>query len=100
MERVMEAERYRLNDIADQHSYALGFNGRLTKYRAQTIFELCSGTEKSVLDVGCGEGLLTHYLVSQFQTVHAVDASDQYIEKAKRRLPTQVTFVLSLVEEF
>lgn len=81
-----------------------GFNERLVVYRAKTIRELCKGPK--VLELGCGDGLITQELVSYFDDVMAVDASTARVRRAVRRVravkdkKAKVTFHVAMFEDF
>lgn len=96
-------ERRALEKMASiKHSK--GFNERLISYRAQKIMELCKGTK--ILEVGCGDGLVTRELVKNFSEVVAVDGSSIRIKRAKKRVQRipdkkgKISFHVSLFENF
>jgi 2-polyprenyl-3-methyl-5-hydroxy-6-metoxy-1,4-benzoquinol methylase len=96
-------EKSGLNEIAKTFKQDEGFNKVLSeRYSLKKILELCKGG--SILELGCGEGLITHRLVDHFEKIVAVDGSDVCIEKAKRKIDKtkmeKVTFIVSLFEEF
>ena len=45
---------------------------------------------RQVLEIGCGEGRLTHRLAELGARVHAIDPDAALIRKARRRLPQQL----------
>jgi SAM-dependent methyltransferase len=53
----------------------------------------------SILDVGCGEGAITRYLVGCATEVAGIDASRTAIHRARRLVP-RATFHCSTLEEF
>lgn len=73
------------------------YNAVLGRYQAQACLEHSRG--KSLLDIACGDGLLTSMLCERFERVVGVDASSKHLAEAKKRLP-QVEFKESLVEDF
>lgn len=78
-----------------------GFNARLVSYRRRTILSLCKGAE--ILELGCGDGLITEGLAQHFDEVVAVDGSATRIARTRRRVgqyAARVTFVVSLLEDF
>ena len=81
-----------------------GFNERLISYRARTIIELCKG--RKVLELGCGDGLVTKELVKNFCEIVAVDGSSARVDRATKRLESvkdnkgRITFHVSLFENF
>ena len=81
-----------------------GFNERLISYRAKTIVGLCKGPK--VLELGCGDGLVTKELVKYFDDVVAVDGSNTRVDRARRGVGSikdktgRIEFHLSLFEIF
>lgn len=80
-----------------------GFNKTLAAYRTKIISELSKGPK--ILELGCGDGLITPELAKHFDDITAVDGSQTRIERAKERLESvkdkgKVTFILSLFENF
>jgi SAM-dependent methyltransferase len=53
----------------------------------------------SILDVGCGEGSFTRYLVGQARHVVGIDASQTAIERARRLVP-KAAFWCGMLESF
>lgn len=70
--------------------------GILGGFQVQSVLEV--GQPPSLLDLACGDGLLTARFCEHFQRVVGIDASATHIEKARARCP-QATFHVSLVEE-
>lgn len=56
-------------------------------------------TGKRVLDAGCGSGLYTEWLVDQGAEVVAMDASENMLSQAKKRLGTQAEFYQGDLED-
>lgn len=55
----------------------------------------------SALELGCADGEMTSWLVSDFKHVTVVDGSSQFLNEVKERLKgSTVNFVLSLFEEY
>lgn len=81
-----------------------GFNERLISYRAKTIVELCKGPK--VLELGCGDGLVTQELVKYFDEIVAVDGSGTRADRARKRVESikdkkgKIAFHISLFEDF
>jgi 2-polyprenyl-3-methyl-5-hydroxy-6-metoxy-1,4-benzoquinol methylase len=73
------------------------YNAILGFYQAQSCIEHARG--ESLLDVPCGDGLITAQLVERFRRVVGVDASSKHLAEARSRLPL-VEFHESLLEEF
>ena len=78
-----------------------GFNERLIVYRSMTILDLCKGPK--VLELGCGDGLITKELAKLFNKIVAVDGSMTRISRARKhvgRYVEKVEFDSSLMEDF
>jgi 2-polyprenyl-3-methyl-5-hydroxy-6-metoxy-1,4-benzoquinol methylase/acetyltransferase-like isoleucine patch superfamily enzyme len=94
-----------LEEIADRFDQSEGFNGILSsKYDVEKILELCPN-RGSILELGCGEGLLTRELVKHFDKVVAVDGSSICIEKARDKLLSlnwcgKAELIKSMFEDF
>ena len=90
-----------LEEIAERVKHDEGFNTRLVSYRAATIIGLCKGP--AILELGCGDGLITCELARYFQRVVAVDGSNIRVERARERLKAikkkgRVIFCITLFE--
>jgi 2-polyprenyl-3-methyl-5-hydroxy-6-metoxy-1,4-benzoquinol methylase len=72
------------------------YNSILGYYQIQSCFEYARGS--AVLDLACGDGLLTRLLREHFDRVVAVDASSTHLAKARKLLP-DVEFHESLIED-
>src|SRR5690349_20027295 len=73
------------------------YNQILVHYQALSCIE--NSKEGSLLDLACGEGIMTAYFASRFNRVVGVDAASVHLEKARKRLP-QVEFHEALIEDF
>jgi 2-polyprenyl-3-methyl-5-hydroxy-6-metoxy-1,4-benzoquinol methylase len=73
------------------------YNQILVHYQALSCLE--NAKEGSLLDLACGEGIMTEYFSTRFSRVVGVDAASIHLNKARKRLPT-VEFHESLIEEF
>lgn len=73
------------------------YNEILVHYQAISCIE--NSKEGSLLDLACGEGLMTAYFAEKFDRVVGVDAASVHLNKAKERLPN-VEFHHALIEEF
>ncbi len=89
-----------IQEISERHSFNRGFNGFMTKYRAEVLKNLFVPSN-ALLDVGAGEGILTKMLADYFDTVYFVEPSERYIKKAKENLKAyNVKFYNTLFEDF
>src|SRR4249919_3455886 len=73
------------------------YNHILVYYQALSCIENSEGN--SLLDLACGEGIMTKYFSEKFKRIVGVDAASIHLEKAKKRLPN-VEFYESLIEDF
>jgi SAM-dependent methyltransferase len=88
-------------DLQEQFSWDRNlfgdYNKILVHYQALSCIEnSISGT---LLDLACGEGIMTEYFVNRFSRIVAVDAASVHLNKAIKRLPS-VEFHHALIEEF
>jgi 2-polyprenyl-3-methyl-5-hydroxy-6-metoxy-1,4-benzoquinol methylase len=72
------------------------YNAVVGNYQVQSCLEHSHG--KSLLDVACGDGMLTELFTKRFERVVGVDASGAHLAQARRRLPN-VEFHESLIED-
>ncbi len=72
------------------------YNRYLAKYKVESCLENVRGN--SLLDLACGDGLMTEMLARQMTRVVGVDASGKHLSEARKRLP-QTDFYESLVED-
>ena len=69
----------------------------LVEYLVQSVMENAKGS--SLLDIACGNGLVTSRLAPHFRRVVGLDASAQHVEKARSDFP-HIEFVEGLAEGF
>jgi 2-polyprenyl-3-methyl-5-hydroxy-6-metoxy-1,4-benzoquinol methylase len=81
----------------ERSKYHTDYNSVLAHYKVVSCLEHARG--KSLLDLACGDGLMTSMFAQHYERVVGVDASGTHIAEAKRRLPT-ARFFESLIEEF
>jgi len=72
------------------------YNSIVGYYQVQSCLEFAQGP--AVLDVPCGDGLLTSMFSRHFERVVGVDASSTHLAKARQRLPG-VEFHEALIED-
>lgn len=70
---------------------------KVNQFRTKTIVSFVTGPK--ILELGCADGLVTEELCKKYERIIAVDASEELIEKAKKRAPT-ATYHVSLFEKF
>lgn len=93
---MKQEEHYRLDEIGRTFTM-FDKDTKVNHYRTKTILEYTKGPK--VLELGCADGGVTEHLCKIYKNVIAVDASDDLIEKAKKRAP-QATYFQSLFEDY
>lgn len=78
-------------------SFYESYNAVVGHFQALACMDFAKGA--SLLDVPCGDGLLTSMLAPHFSRVVGLDASSAHLDKARQRLP-QAEFHHALLEEF
>lgn len=73
------------------------FERILGKYQVMKAVELCKGPK--VLDLGCGDGMITKELCKHFDYVVGVDVSRDQIELARKKAEKAI-FYVSSIEDF
>ncbi len=76
--------------------YHVCYNEYLAHYKIKSCLEQAAGS--SLLDLACGDGMLTELAAGQFERVVGVDASSDHLVKARERLPN-ATFHDCLIED-
>ena len=88
MRRVDDArEPYYRNDLALVHHRGFGFHADTCAPGILALLEPVRARGGLVLEVGCGSGLLTRYLVDAGHRVVATDASPAMLELARVTVP-------------
>ncbi len=96
--KELSKEKKRQEEYPWQRSkYHTDYNSVLAYYKVLSCLEHARG--ESLLDLACGDGLITSMFSSRFKTIVGVDASSTHIAEARKRLPT-ARFYDSLIEEF
>lgn len=88
---LQESFSWARSQVFSSYNEVLGF------YQAKACLEHARG--KSLLDMPCGDGVLTAMLAPAFTRVVGIDASVHHLELAKKMLP-EVEFHDALIEEF
>ncbi|HOO82289.1 MAG TPA: class I SAM-dependent methyltransferase [Alphaproteobacteria bacterium] len=73
------------------------YNAFLAHYKVMSCLEHAKG--KSLLDLACGDGLMTEMFSHHFDTIVGVDASSKHVAEARKRLPN-AEFHEALIEDF
>jgi 2-polyprenyl-3-methyl-5-hydroxy-6-metoxy-1,4-benzoquinol methylase len=81
----------------ERSKYHADYNQVLAFYKVKSCIENSVGD--SLLDIACGDGMLTEMFASHFNTIVGVDASSKHLDEARKRVPT-ATFYEALIEEF
>lgn len=81
----------------ERSKYHTDYNSILASYKVASCLEHAHGN--SLLDLACGDGLLTSMFSTHFDRIVGVDASGNHVTEAKKRLP-QAHFVENLIENF
>lgn len=81
----------------ERSKYHADYNQILAFYKVKSCIENAVGD--SLLDIACGDGMLTKMFATYFKTVVGVDASSKHLEEARRQVPEAI-FYESLIESF
>ncbi len=79
----MRADPYYRADLARVHHEGFGFHADRVAPGVLRILEPVRARDGLVLEIGCGSGLLTKYLVDAGHRVRATDASEAMLELAR-----------------
>ena len=94
----MTGERERLDGVADWYDGREDFDRHLIAHGARLIVGRARGT--SVLEVGCGVGVMTEVFVGAFARVEGVDGSSRNIEATRAAVGDRARLHVSLFEDF
>lgn len=70
-----------------------GLDSESERHRFRSVNEMLAklaGDSRTLLEIGCGEGHQTSYLVELQMDVYGLDVSEKAIERARRRCPSAV----------
>lgn len=88
-----------LDHIASIYCEEKGFERILMKYKIAAITPLCAG--ETMLDIGCGVGMLARSLAPAFRKVVGIDGSALKIQKAKEHnLASNILYLCTLFEDY
>ncbi len=80
----------------ERSKYHADYNAVLAHYKVLSCLEHADGD--SLLDLACGDGLMTAMFARRFKRIVGVDASGSHVAEARKRLPGAL-FLESLIEE-
>lgn len=95
--------RGKVLEVGETHSFEDGFNGKFGVYRIERIREALQLLPDcgNVLELGCGEGRITEFLVTRFERVVAVEPSPKPLEIARRRVQdNNIDFFNGFAEDY
>ena len=102
-EEPMSVEEHDPSEKARQESFTWSrttfhseYNRFLAEFKVESCLEHARGD--SLLDIACGDGLMTQMFAQRFATVVGVDANGNHLAEARKRLPG-VEFHESLIED-
>lgn len=78
-------------------TYHVAYNAVLAQFKAESCIENAAG--RSLLDIACGDGLITEMLSRHFTRIVGVDASGKHLALARQR-GLNAEFHESLIEDF
>lgn len=81
----------------ERSKFHTDYNAVLGHYKVVSCLEHARGN--SLLDLACGDGLMTAMFSQRFDRVVGVDASSKHIDEARKRVPS-AQFHDSLIEDF
>ncbi len=95
---TLESEKARQESFPwSRSAFHSEYNYYLAQYKVKSCLEHARG--KSLLDIACGDGMMTEMFARHFPRVVGVDASGKHLSEARKRLPS-AEFHESLIEEF
>lgn len=94
----MEQEKQRQDNFPwSREKYHSKYNKYLGYYKVVSCLEHAKGS--SVLDLACGDGMLTRMFSEHFDRIVGVDASRSHLTKAREHVP-EAEFFECLIEDF
>ena len=93
----LKKEKKKQEKYKFHRGYFKEYNSILGHYQAKSVIENSHGN--SLLDIACGDGILTAQFCGKFKRVVGVDASSVQLRRA-RKICHRAEFYESLIEEF
>jgi len=97
MTEINDELKLQENYIYSKSGFYEEYGSILGSYQVKSCLEYMHGT--SLLDLACGDGLLTEQFKQHFSRVVGVDASSKHLEKARNR-NEEIEFFNCLIEDF
>lgn len=94
----MSADKETLERIATTYDSKTDFDYHLIRYNYREMRPYLRGP--AVLELGCASGVMTRLLSADYNLLHVIDGSAQYIEEVAATVPDSVVFHHSLFEDF
>ncbi|TRZ87843.1 MAG: class I SAM-dependent methyltransferase, partial [Methanosarcinales archaeon] len=95
---MLHSEKERQESLPwTRSTYHSEYNHYLAHYKVKSCLEHARGN--SLLDIACGDGLMTEAFAKYFQRVVGVDASGKHLAAARERV-SQGEFHECLIEQF
>jgi len=94
---MLEKEKQRIKNL--KFSSWEGFNSKLIEFRYKTLSSFFNG--EKCLELGCGDGKGTEFLLPYFEKIFTVNGSSKLINSLKRKIKSKrVITHVSLFEEY
>lgn len=92
-------ERQRLEEIAERFDAADDYDRHYQRFFGTLIADELGG--KDVLELGCSSGVMSAILLEHVRSLHMVDGSATYIERARAKLHSaKADFSVAMFEDF
>lgn len=92
-------ERQRLEEIAERFDAADDYDRHYQRFFGALVADEVRA--KDVLELGCSSGVMSAILLEHVRSLHMVDGSATYIERARAKLRSpKASFIVALFEDF
>jgi 2-polyprenyl-3-methyl-5-hydroxy-6-metoxy-1,4-benzoquinol methylase len=82
---VIDEKKRQESFVWSRSAFHSEYNSVLAQYKVESCLDHKRGT--SLLDIACGDGLMTEMFSQHFDRVVGVDANGEHLSEARRRLP-------------